>query len=365
MPNPNTSALSAAGVSVWLDDLSRTSLADGTLARLIADTNVVGVTTNPAIFAAAIGKDDSYSDSIASAAAQGLTANETVLQTACADVAAACDLLLPVYNATQGRDGRVSIEVEPQHAHDRDATVAQAKELWRNINRENLMIKVPATPAGMLAVADLIASGISVNVTLIFSVTQYREVINAYLVGIERALDAGLDISKIHSVASVFISRLDTATADTLAAADAAGAELYGKLGVANARLIYEVFQQVSASERWQLLASQGAQPQRPLWASTGVKDPALPATLYVDELIAADTVTTLPRATLAAFAESGTVQSDTITPNIDGAHRVLNAAAQLGVDYTAVTAELARDGLEKFEIAWNELIATVAGKMS
>ncbi|PRI12024.1 transaldolase [Leucobacter massiliensis] len=356
-----TAALSRAGVSIWLDDLSRKRIESGELRELIGSHDVVGVTTNPTIFAAAIGGGVGYGDRIASCAGRGLDAAQTIIELTTADVADACDVFAEVFEQSGGRDGRVSIEVEPGLARDAAGTVAQARELWQRVGRPNAMIKIPATVEGLEAITETIAAGISVNVTLIFSLERYRQVINAYLTGLERARQAGHDLSAIHSVASFFVSRVDTEIDGRLTALGTEeAASLKGQAGVANARLAYEVFEQSFASERARLLLELGANAQRPLWASTGVKDPSLPDTLYVSELVAADVVNTMPEATLRAFADHGEVRGDTITSEYLEANQLLNAIDALGVDYVKVTGQLEAEGLQKFDASWAELCATV-----
>lgn len=365
MSNERTQALSNVGVSIWLDDLSRTRIESGQLAELAETVNVVGVTTNPTIFQNAIGSGVGYADRIADCAKRGLDAAATITELTTADVADACDVFAGVFAATGGRDGRVSIEVEPGLARDAAGTVAQAKELWTKVDRENAMIKIPATVEGLEAISDVIAAGISVNVTLIFSLERYRQVINAYLVGLERARAAGVDISKIHSVASFFVSRVDTEIDARLEALGTAEArDLKGQAGVANARLAYEVFEESFASERAKMLIGLGANPQRPLWASTGVKDPNLPDTLYVTELAAPNTVNTMPEATLGALADHGEVQGDRVSGTYGEANQVLNLIDAQGVDYVEVTEKLEIEGLSKFDASWDDLLETVAGAL-
>ncbi|MGO2141705.1 MAG: transaldolase [Leucobacter sp.] len=365
MSNERTQALSNVGVSIWLDDLSRTRIESGQLAELAETVNVVGVTTNPTIFQNAIGSGVGYADRIADCAKRGLDAAATITELTTADVADACDVFAGVFAATGGRDGRVSIEVEPGLARDAAGTVAQAKELWAKVDRENAMIKIPATVEGLEAISDVIAAGISVNVTLIFSLERYRQVINAYLVGLERARAAGVDISKIHSVASFFVSRVDTEIDARLEALGTAEArDLKGQAGVANARLAYEVFEESFASERAKMLIGLGANPQRPLWASTGVKDPNLPDTLYVTELAAPNTVNTMPEATLGALADHGEVQGDRVSGTYGEANQVLNLIDAQGVDYVEVTEKLEIEGLSKFDASWDDLLETVAGAL-
>lgn len=359
--NATTHDLSLAGVSIWLDDLSRSRLTSGNLADLIRTHNVVGVTTNPTIFANAIGQGVDYHARIQECAAEGLDAEHTVYELMCEDVSAACDVMREVYDSTGGQDGRVSIEVSPDFAHDTEATVRQAHELWNRVNRPNAMIKIPATEAGIEAISEAIASGISVNVTLIFSLARYRQVINAYLTGLERARQAGYQLSDIHSVASFFVSRLDTLVDSLLEnAEDEAASGLRGKSGLANARLAYEVFEQSFTSERARLLIAAGANLQRPLWASTGVKDPSLPDTLYVSGLVAKSVVNTMPEATLFAYADHGPTAVDSITTEYRESDQILNQLDGLGVDYSAVTARLESEAVEKFQLSWSELLTKV-----
>lgn len=365
MSNERTAALSATGVSIWLDDLSRTRIESGQLAELIDAVNVVGVTTNPTIFQNAIGSGVGYGDRIADCAKRGLDASATITELTTADVADACDIFAGVYAASNGRDGRVSIEVEPGLARDTAGTIAQARELWAKVDRENAMIKIPATVEGLEAISETIAAGISVNVTLIFSLERYRQVINAYLTGLERARAAGIDISKIHSVASFFVSRVDTEIDARLTAIGTPEAlALKSQAGVANARLAYEVYEQSFSSERAKMLLGLGANAQRPLWASTGVKDPSLPDTLYVTELAAPNTVNTMPEATLNALADHGEVHGDTVSGSYVEANQVLNAIDAQGVDYVEVTTQLEVEGLAKFDASWNDLVETVAGAL-
>lgn len=361
MTNPATEALSRIGVSIWLDDLSRSRITSGDLARLVAERSVVGVTTNPSIFAAALASGDGYGPALAEQAAADSSVEETVFALTTADVRDACDLLDPIYRASGGRDGRVSIEVEPGLAHDATGTLAQARELWKRVGRENAMIKIPATLAGLEAISDVIAEGISVNVTLIFSLQRYRQVANAYLSGLERARTAGHDLSAIHSVASFFVSRLDTevdARLRTVGTPEALA--LTGRTAIANAHLAYEVFEQSFSSERAVMLLDAGANRQRPLWASTGVKDPALAPTTYVTQLAAPDTVNTMPEATLEAVAAARPVTEDAVSGRASAANAHLNAVAEQGIDYAEVTELLEREGLDKFLVSWNELLETV-----
>ncbi|MEU6097938.1 transaldolase [Streptomyces sp. NPDC047079] len=353
--------LSGAGVSIWLDDLSRKRIASGNLAQLLATKQVVGVTTNPSIFQAAIGSGEGYEEQLADLAERGVTVEEAVRMMTTADVRAAADILRPVYDATDGRDGRVSIEVDPRLAHRTRATVAEARQLAWLVDRPNVMIKIPATEAGLPAITEVIGQGISVNVTLIFSLERYRQVMDAYLAGLEKARAAGLDLSAIHSVASFFVSRVDTEIDKRLAklGTDEALA-LKGRAALANARLAYEAYEEVFAGERWLALAGAGANKQRPLWASTGVKDPAYKDTLYVDELVAPGTVNTMPEATLDATADHGDIQGDTVTGGYAQARADLAAVERLGISYDEVVKQLEDEGVAKFEVAWQDLLDAV-----
>ena len=355
----STQKLSDAGVSIWLDDLSRERLTSGNLAELIKTHNVVGVTTNPTIFAGALSKGAAYAEQMRELAAAGASVEEAVFAATCDDVRAACDVFAPVYKASNGFDGRVSIEVDPRLARDAEGTAKMARELYERVGRENVMIKIPATQEGLRPIAETLAAGISVNVTLIFSLTRYREVINAYMLGLEQALENGKDLSTIHSVASFFVSRVDTEIDTRLEAAGGDAVQLKGKAGLANARLAYEVFEEMFSSERWARLQAHGANVQRPLWASTGVKDPSLPDTLYVTGLVAPNTVNTMPEATLNAVADHGEVTGNTIVPNYSESNEVLDAIS-VHVSYPEVVEKLEVEGLSKFDVSWEELLQTV-----
>ncbi|MEU0174153.1 transaldolase [Streptomyces massasporeus] len=358
--------LSDEGVSIWLDDLSRRRIESGNLAGLVATRNVVGVTTNPSIFQAAIGSGEGYEEQLADLAVRGVTVDEAVRMMTTADVRAAADVLRPVYEATGGRDGRVSIEVDPRLAHDTTATVAEARQLAWLVDRPNVMIKIPATKAGLPAITEVIGAGISVNVTLIFSLDRYREVMDAYVAGLEKAQAAGLDLSGIHSVASFFVSRVDSEIDKrlTLLGTDEALA-LKGRAALANARLAYEAYEHVFAGARWQALGGARANRQRPLWASTGVKDPAYKDTLYVDELVAPGTVNTMPEDTLNAVADHGDVQGDTVTGGYAQARADLAAVERLGIAYDEVVRQLENEGVAKFEVAWQELLDAVTKSLN
>jgi len=358
MTNSPLAQLAANGVSIWLDDLSRTRIESGDLASLIESRSVVGVTTNPTIFAGAIGKGEGYGPQVAELAATGADAAKAIFEITTKDVADACDIFAGVYASSNGFDGRVSIEVEPGLANDADATITQAKQLFAKVDRENVMIKIPATKPGLAAITAVIAEGISVNVTLIFSIQRYREVIDAYIAGIELAKAAGHDLSKIHSVASFFVSRVDTEIDKRLEAAGRS--DLKSKAALANARLAYELFEQQFATERWTGLESAGANKQRPLMASTGVKDPALLDTLYVTELVAPMLVNTMPEKTMEAVFDHGVVPADSITGHYEESRQVLADVAAAGVSYDDATALLETEGVDKFIVSWNELVASV-----
>ena len=362
MTNPTPLAqLSAAGVSIWLDDLSRERINSGGLQDLIKNSNVVGVTTNPTIFAGALAKGEAYTEQVATLAAADTNVTDAVFAITTDDVAAACDIFRPVYDSTNGQDGRVSIEVEPGLARDAAGTVAEAQQLWAKVNRPNAMIKIPATVEGLEAITATIALGISVNVTLIFSLERHRQVINAYLAGLEQAKAAGIDLSTIHSVASFFVSRVDSEINTRLEAIGTPEAlALKSKAGVANAQLAYQVYEQAFSSERALGLIKAGATKQRPLWASTGVKDASLPDTLYVTELVAPEVVNTMPEKTMQAAADHGVIPADSVTGSYAAANAVLDALAAQGVSYDDVTRLLEEEGLSKFEVSWNELRGTV-----
>ncbi|MFE2986562.1 transaldolase [Streptomyces sp. NPDC059262] len=359
-------SLAGEGVSIWLDDLSRKRIESGNLADLIENSHVVGVTTNPSIFQAAIGSGEGYEEQLADLATRGVTVDEAVRMMTTADVRAAADILRPVYDATQGRDGRVSIEVDPRLAHRTEATVAEAKQLSWLVDRPNVMIKIPATKAGLPAITEVIGLGISVNVTLIFSLERYRAVMDAYLAGLEKAQAAGIDLAGIHSVASFFVSRVDAEIDKRL---DQVGTDeaksLKGRAALANARLAYEAYEEVFASERATKLETAGANKQRPLWASTGVKDPAYKDTLYVDELVAPGTVNTMPEGTLQATADHGEITGDTVTGGYEQARADLKAVDALGISYDEVVQQLEDEGVAKFDVAWNDLLGTVANRLA
>jgi transaldolase len=355
-------ALADAGVSIWLDDLSRERIETGNLAELVKNSSVVGVTTNPTIFATAMKDGERYDDQLDEVMAAGGDVDEAIFKLTTTDVRMACDVLADTWKATDGVDGRVSIEVSPHMAFDTDATVAAAKRLWQEVDRPNLFIKIPATTEGIPAITATLAEGISVNVTLIFGLGRYDEVMDAYLAGLEQAKDNGHDLGSIHSVASFFVSRVDTEIDKRLEAAG--NTDLQGKAAVANARLAYEAYEQKFAGDRFAALQTAGANTQRPLWASTGVKNDAYPDTMYVSELVAPDTVNTMPEKTLRAFADHGEVDGDQVTTRYDEARQVMSELADAGVDYDDVIATLEQEGVDKFVKSWDELVETVRGQV-
>lgn len=356
MSDPLT-ALSACGVSVWLDDLSRERLVSGSLADLVADHHVVGVTTNPTIFAKAITAGDAYDAQLCDLSVRGVEAGEALRALTTFDVRAACDVLRPVYDATDGVDGRVSIEVDPRLAHDTGATIAEARALWWLVDRPNLFIKIPAARQGLPAIAACLAEGISINVTLVFSLSRYDVVMDAFLDGVQRARQAGHDLSSLGSVASFFVSRLDAevdARLDKIGTAEAA--ELRGRAALANARLAYQHYERVFSSRRWKALRDAGARPQRPLWASTSTKDPAYPDTRYVVDLVAPGVVNTMPETTLRAVADHGQVPTDSVRGHYAEAQQVLNRLQALGIDYDDVVQKLEDEGVAAFDASWDRL---------
>ena len=357
--------LTAAGVAVWLDDLSRERLASGNLQQLIDDKHVVGVTTNPTIFAKALEKGDSYDEQVHDLAVRGVALEEAVRSITTADVRSACDVLRPAYDRSDGVDGRVSIEVDPRIAHDTARTVAEARALWWLVDRPNLYVKIPASKEGLPAITATLAAGISVNVTLVFSLDRYDAVMDAFLTGLEQAGKNGHDLSVIGSVASFFVSRVDTEVdqrLDKIGGEDAA--KVRGTAAIANARLAYQRYEKVFGGDRWAALAEAGAKPQRPLWASTGVKDPAYDDTRYVIDLVAPGTVNTMPEATLDAVADHGTVRGDTITGEYASAQAEIDALKPVGIDYDDVVQVLEDEGVQKFEDSWKDLLATVQGQL-
>ena len=355
--NQNLKQLTDAGVSIWLDDLSRERIESGNLKDLIENYSVRGVTTNPTIFAAAL-KGSSYGAAMTAERLLGSSASQAIANITSADVAAACDIFKPVYLESKGVDGRVSIEVEPGLANDANGTITQALQLFELVGRENVMIKIPATIPGLEAITAVTAAGISVNVTLIFSIDRYHQVIDAYLEGLEKALAGGKDISKIHSVASFFVSRVDT---EVDARLEALGRpELKSKAALANAQLAYELFLDRFQGASWEALSTKGANLQRPLMASTGVKDPALPDTAYVTGLVSRNIVNTMPEKTMMATADHGVIPAESVIASFASARTVLEKISDTGIDMDEVTNLLEKEGVEKFIVSWNELVETV-----
>jgi transaldolase len=357
-PDDPLAQLTAAGVSIWLDDISRERLSTGNLEMLMRDMHVQGVTSNPTIFAKAISSGSGYQAQIADLAVRGVTVDEAARAITTYDIRWACDVLRPVYDLTDGLDGRVSIEVDPRIARDTAKTIAEARALWWLVDRPNLFIKIPATAEGLPAITQCLSEGISVNVTLIFSLQRYAEVIDAFMAGLENA--AG-DITKIASVASFFVSRVDTEVDERLDKIGTPEAEaLRGKAALANARLAYELYEQKIATPRWSALRARGARVQRPLWASTSVKDPSFADTMYVVELVAPDTVNTMPESTLHATQAHGEIRGDTIHGTYDESRRVFEQLEGLGISYDDVVTVLENQGVDKFEASWNELLGTI-----
>jgi transaldolase len=358
--------LTQAGVSVWLDDISRERLRTGNLAALIRDFHVRGVTSNPTIFANALAKGDAYDEQIKDLAIRGVTVEEAARMITTYDIRWGADVLRPVYDSSAGVDGRVSIEVDPRLARETDKTVAEAKQLWWLVDRPNMYIKIPATAEGLPAITATLAEGISVNVTLIFSLARYAEVIDAFMAGLEHAAANGHDISTIGSVASFFVSRVDTEVDKRLTKIGTPEAlALKGKAAIANARLAYELYEQKLATDRWKALAAKGAKVQRPLWASTSTKDPSYPDTMYVVELVTADTVNTMPEATLHATADHGVLRGDTIHGTYEESRAVFASLEALGISYDDVVKVLEDEGVSKFEVSWNEMLASIQNELS
>ncbi|MGD0700248.1 MAG: transaldolase [Trebonia sp.] len=355
-----------AGVSIWLDDISRNRLTTGNLASLIKDLDVRGVTSNPTIFAAALSKGDAYDEQIKDLAVRGVSVEESSRMITSYDIRWAADVLRPVYDASNGVDGRVSLEVDPRLARKTEATIAEAKQLWWLVDRPNMYIKIPATAEGIPAITATLAEGISVNVTLIFSLARYGEVIDAYLAGLEAAAANGHDISTIASVASFFVSRVDTEVDKRLTAIGTPEAlALKGKAAIANARLAYELFEQKLDSDRWRALAAKGAKTQRPLWASTSTKDPSYPDTMYVIDLVVADTVNTMPEPTLHATADHGVFAGDTVHGTYEASRKVFADLEALGIGYDDVVQVLEDEGVSKFEASWTELLQTIQNELN
>jgi transaldolase len=358
--------LTRAGVSVWLDDISRDRLRTGNLEDLVRNYHVRGVTSNPTIFAAALSKGSAYDDQIEDLKVRGVSVEESSRMITTYDIRWACDVLRPIYDESDGVDGRVSIEVDPRLARETKKTIAEARQLWWLVDRPNLYIKIPATQEGLPAITATLAQGISVNVTLIFSLARYSAVIDAYFAGLEQAAENGYDLSKLGSVASFFVSRVDTEVDKRL---DKIGTDearaLRGKAAIANARLAYELYEQKLATPRWAALKAKGAKVQRPLWASTSTKDPAFPDTMYVVDLVTEDTVNTMPEATLRATADHGVLKGDTVHGTYDQSRQLFDELAKLGISYDDVVQVLEDEGVAKFAVSWNELLATIRTELS
>jgi len=358
--------LTAEGVSVWLDDLSRELLDSGELQRLVDQRSVVGLTSNPTIFASALAKGDAYAEQTTDLARRGVDVDEAIFQVTTEDVRRACDLFAPVYERSGHHDGRVSLEVEPGLAHDTEGTVSAARAIQAAVDRPNLLVKIPATVEGLPAITTALSEGISVNVTLIFSLDRYRAVMNAFLTGLEQAREAGRDLTSIASVASFFVSRVDGEIDGRL---EAIGTEealaLRGQAALANARLAYAAYEEVFSTPRWEVLEQAGARRQRPLWASTGVKNPDYPDTLYVTELVARGTVNTMPGTTLDKVYDHGQVHGDTLTGTAEASSAVMDHLERLGVSYTEVVDQLEREGVKKFADSWTELQQTVSDELA
>jgi transaldolase len=355
--------LTDMGVSIWLDDISRERLSSGNLAALIRDFHVRGVTSNPTIFAKALSSGSAYAEQVRDLAVRGVTVDEAARAMTTYDIRWACDVLRPVYDSTDGLDGRVSIEVDPRLAHETDKTIAEARALWWLVDRPNLFIKIPATLEGLPAITQCLSEGISVNVTLIFSLERYGQVIDAFMAGLEQA--SGRDLAGIASVASFFVSRVDTEVDERLDKIGTPDAHaLRGKAALANARLAYELFEERSATQRWSALVTRGARPQRPLWASTSVKDPSFADTLYVTELAAPGTVNTMPESTIRATADHAELHGDAIRGTYSESRQAFEELEALGVKYDDVVAVLEEQGVEKFAASWTELLNTIASEM-
>jgi transaldolase len=358
--------LSAAGVSIWLDDLSRERLTTGNLESLIRDRHVVGVTTNPTIFASALTHGESYDEQVRELAARGASVDAAVREITTTDVRDACDLFRETYDRTNRVDGRVSIEVDPRLAHDADRTAAEALDLWKTVDRPNLMVKIPATTEALPAITRTLAEGVSVNVTLIFSVDRYREVMAAYIEGLRQARANGHDLSRIQSVASFFVSRVDTEVDRRIDALGTPEATLLrGKAAIANARYAYQAFEETFAGHDWLELGKDGARPQRPLWASTGTKDPSYSDTRYVDQLVVHGVVNTMPEKTMDAVADHGELAGDTVSGRGEQGHETLDLLTGVGVDMADVLVTLEREGVEKFDKSWGDLLGSVEQQLA
>ena len=366
--NTRLQALSDAGVAIWLDDISRQRLVSGNLADLMKTHGVVGVTSNPTIFAKAVSDSDAYSEQLSALKADGVDVDRAVRMITTDDIRSAADVLRPAYDTSDGQDGRVSIEVDPRLSTKTQETIDEARDLWDLVDRENVFIKIPATLEGLPAITATLAAGISVNVTLIFSLDRYRKVMDAWLSGLEQAKENGHDLAPIASVASFFVSRVDTEFDKRLGKVtgqgEAEAKALRGTAAIANARLAFAAYEEVIASPRWPALAEAGAKPQRPLWASTSTKDPAMPDTVYVTQLVTEGVVNTMPEATMDAFADHGEVDGDTIRGRADDAQSVLDRIEELGVSYDEVVAVIEAEGVDKFEASWSELTETVKDEL-
>jgi transaldolase len=359
------SQLTAEGVSIWLDDISRDRLRTGNLADLMTNWEVRGVTSNPTIFAHAVGQGNAYDQQLADLAIRGVSLEEASRLITTYDIRWGCDVLRPVYDSSDGVDGRVSLEVDPRLARETAKTIAEARALWWAVDRPNLFIKIPATLEGLPAITACLAEGISVNVTLIFSLERYGQVIDAFMAGLEQAVEAGRDISRLASVASFFVSRVDTevdSRLDKIGTPEAAA--MRGKAAIANARLAYELYEERIATPRWQALLAAGAKVQRPLWASTSTKDPAFEDTMYVVELVAPDTVNTMPEATLHATADHAKLRGDTVRGTYAASRQVFTDLAGLGISYDDVVQTLEDEGVDKFAMSWNEFLGTIEANM-
>ena len=365
-PEDVLAQLSAAGVSVWLDDISRERLTTGNLAGLIRDRHVVGVTSNPTIFAHALASGSAYDSQLADLEVREVGLEEAARAITTYDIRWACDVLRPVYDATSGIDGRVSIEVDPRIARDTAKTIAEARALWWLVDRPNLFIKIPATEQGLPAITQCLSEGISVNITLIFALERYGQVIDAFFAGMEQARQAGHDLATIASVASFFVSRVDTEVDRRLDKIGTPEAEaLRGKAAIANARLAYELYEERFATPRWEALRQAGARPQRPLWASTSTKDPAYPDTMYVIELVAPDTVNTMPESTLDAMADHGKLEGNRGSSGYDRARQVFADLEALGIGYQDVVTVLEDEGVAKFAASWQEMLETISTELA
>ena len=359
--------LTEAGVSIWLDDLSRERLETGNLEDLVKNSNIVGVTTNPSIFQAALADGKRYDEQVRALAESGADVDAAARDITTDDVRDACHVLRPAFDATDGVDGRVSIEVSPRIAHNTAGTVKEAAELWEEVGEPNLFVKIPGTPEGWPAITETLSAGICVNVTLIFGLDQYQHVMEAYVAGLEKAADNGHDLSTLHSVASFFVSRVDTEIDKRLegtTSGPGTDPDLRGKAGVANARLAFQMFEKFFAGDRWEALEAKGARKQRPLWASTGVKNPDYDDTMYVVDLVVEDTVNTMPEKTLDAVADHGEIRGDRVRPFYDDAAAHMAALAEAGIDYDDVIAVLMKEGVEKFVTAWDEMLETLKGSL-